>query len=245
MYDKNPFEPILNFQKQLNEMSSKIGNMFQDVMPKIEFPKITFPEINYEDIRAKVKHNSRYGWTLTGGMGFGDYLDNDLRKMNQVQLDECFFQYYTTNNWSYFNETEKHLLDSVEPQRKDLMKDCLDNFVNEKNRIAIPSLMTLIEGEVTDILETKDYGGKLKDKMKKAAKDEEEQFDQIATFSTYHYLRTELYKQHDFDEERRNMINRHWVLHGRDNPNVWTKYDTLRLINVLSSLQFIKEYKDK
>ncbi|MEY9980460.1 hypothetical protein [Lysinibacillus sp. RC79] len=244
MFDKNLFQPIIDFQKQIIEMTSQIDKIIQENLPEIELPEITLPKLNYEEIRTNIKHNSRYGWTLTGGMSLGHYLDKVLRNMNQDQLDEYFFQYYTTNDNSFFKETETHLLKFIEPHRKELLKDCLDNFVNNNYRIAIPSLMTLIEGEVTDILETKDYGWKLNDKMSNAAKDEEEKFYQITTYSTYDYLRRELYKPHKFDTKRRNMINRHWVLHGRDNPNVWTKYDGLRLINVLSSLQFIKEYKD-
>jgi len=244
MIDKNLF---IDFQKQIREMTSQIeqiGNIFQDLIPKIKLPEITLPKLNYEEIRANIKHNSSYGWTLTSEMVLGDYLDKDLRKMNQARLDEYFLQYYTRNNNSFFKETETHLLKFIKPQRKDLLKDCLDNFVNGKYHITIPSLITLIEGEVTDILETKDYGKNLYDKMNKAAKNEEEKFVQIITYSTYDYLRRELYKPHDFGKKRRNMINRHWVLHGRDNPNVWTKYDGLRLINVLSSLQFIKVHKD-
>lgn len=247
MFDKNLFQPIIDIQEQIKEMTSQIAQIsksFQDIIPEIKLPEITLPKFNYEDIRANIKHNSSYGWTLTGEMDLGKYLDKDLRKRNQAQLDEYFFHYYTTNDNSFFKKTETHLLKYIEPQRKDLLKDCLDNFVNYKYRIAIPSLMTLIEGEVTDILETKDYGKKLYDKMSRAAKDEEEQFVQITTYSTYDYLRRELYKPHDFDKKRRNMINRHWVLHGSDNPNEWTKYDGLRLINVLSSLQFIKDHKD-
>lgn len=40
---------------------------------------------------------------------------------------------------------------------------------------------------------------------------------------------------------RESMINRNWILHGRDNPALWKKADALRLLNVLSTIQFIKQ----
>lgn len=72
MFEKQ-LQLILVLQKQINEMAVQVVNVFQDIIPKFELPDIRLPEIdiNYEDIHATVKHNSQYGWTLTGVMQLG------------------------------------------------------------------------------------------------------------------------------------------------------------------------------
>ena len=165
-------------------------------------------------------------------------------EMGQEKLDEYFYDYYFANDKSYLNQTVEYLMDLIKPERRGLLEDCIDSFKNEKHRITIPSLLILIEGEAADILETEDIGYKLKNKMSMVARDEKEQIDQIATYTTYHFLREELYDGHNFSKKRLDMINRNWILHGRGNPELWSKHDSLRLINVLSSLQLIKQYKD-
>ncbi|MDW0115058.1 hypothetical protein QT711_18000 [Sporosarcina saromensis] len=235
--------------KEIIEFSGRLGKMVQSfdfALPKLNFPEIklpefTLPEIDFENIKASIEHNSKFGWTLTGPMGLALYFDKDLREMDQAQLDEYFYLLYTEKDFAFFNEIKEDLIGKIEPHRKELLEDCLDSFLSDKYKIAIPTLMTFIEGEVTDILDTRDYGWKLNELMEKATTNDEEKFDQIATYSTYYFLREELYRSWKFGDERLEMINRHWVLHGRDNPELWTKYDCLRLINVLSSLQFIKD----
>lgn len=241
MSEPNPFAAIGKFVNEMNEFSIRISKIIEETIPKITLPEITFPEIDFERIRKNTNHNAKFGWTLTGGMGLGEYLNDDLLKMSKRQLDDYFFNYYVENDWKFFRETKNEILETIEPNRKELAKECFDCFENEQHKTTIPTLITIIEGEIASILQTKDYGWRLYEQMK-SSDDDEDKFRQIATYSVYNYLKKELFVPHDFSKNRRMNINRNWVLHGRDNPNKWTKYDALRLINVLASLQFIKEY---
>lgn len=241
MSEPNPFEALTKFIKEINELKTSLAKTLEEIIPKITLPKITFPKIDFERIRKITNHNAKYGWTLTGGMGLGDYLNDDLLGISKKKLDEYFYNYYVENDWEFFKEVENEILKSIESYRKILAKECFDCFVNEQYKTTIPTLITIIEGEIADIFQTKDYGKKLYQQMK-VSDDDQDKFRQIATYSVYNYLKNELFAPHDFGKNRRMNINRNWILHGRDNPNKWTKYDALRLINVLASLQFIKEY---
>ena len=73
---------------------------------------------------------------------------------------------------------------------------------------------------------------------------DDETYKKIAVISLYRFLREELFSSHKFGKDRKELINRNWILHGRDDPKYWTKVDALRLINVLSSVEFVNRYID-
>lgn len=64
-------------------------------------------------------------------------------------------------------------------------------------------------------------------------------------YSLITFLQESLFATWRFFDKRLELINRNWILHGRDDPNYWKEVDFLRLINTLSSIQFIKRrYKN-
>ena len=57
-------------------------------------------------------------------------------------------------------------------------------------------------------------------------------------------FREALFTKNHFDNERKPVINRNWVLHGRDDPSFWEEVDVLRLLTVLNTIQFVQEECD-
>lgn len=210
-------------------------------IPDFEFPNIHIPEIDFERIKKNTKDNSKHGWTLTGEIGIGDYLNDDLLGATQKEKDEYFLHYYSTNNWENFNHTKAAILEDIEPKWHDLIQECFECFENDKYKLVIPTLFTIIEGEMSFVFKSHLGSGNLIQMMEKKAKNEESIYEQISLYSIVHSMRNRLFGSLDFAGERNELINRHRTLHGRDDPKHWQKVDALRLFNVISSLQFIKD----
>ncbi|WP_391116002.1 hypothetical protein [Psychrobacillus sp. L3] len=241
------------YAKNMKRISEAFGEQFRQIreaqntiktaISRIEFPKIDLPEIeiDYKKIEALVEHNSLSGWTITGKMNLNFYLDVKLLQIKSMQLDELFLNYYESNsNETYFME-KSVILKGIDDRWRNVLIDCFDLYESEKYGVIIPLLITIIEGEISDIAMSNEIGNRLIREWKGKILSEEEKFLIIISHSLIKYLSSKMFVRKDFAEERGSMLNRNWVLHGRDNPNYWTKVDALKLINVLSTLQFIKD----
>lgn len=211
------------------------------VMPRLELPKL---KINYERIESITNDNSKYGWTLTREISFRDYLNDDLLNMTIKEKDAYFYEYYSKNNWEYYRDMKGLILETIDEKWIGLINDCFDGFEQDKYQMVIPILFSVIEGESAFIYQTDKVGGKLVTFMKTQVSTEQDKLTKIAIYSLTNCMKRQLFLYHDFHKNRKDIINRNWVLHGRDDPKLWQKVDALRLINVLSTLQLVKEYKD-
>lgn len=231
------------FQPQINipHLVTHLNQYATFKIPNITFPEIEIPEIDYERIEIITNDNSKYGWTLTGEIGIGEYLEDDLMGATQEEKDEYFYEHYSKNDWENFGHTKNAISSNIEPRWYNLIQDCFDSFEDDKYRLAIPTLFTIIEGEMSYVFQSHQGSYNLIQLIEKKAKNEEAEMKQIALYSVVHSMQDQLFGSHKFYEERNQLINRHWILHGRDEPNQWQKVDVLRLFNVISSLQFIKD----
>lgn len=228
-----PFSKVIDTRKPLIDFSKMI----------VKLPKFDFPDINlrYEEIEKLAENNSKFGWTLTGEMDSNFYLDEDLLGKDQEFIDGKFVEYYEKNNQAQFKDTTEEILYYIEDKWTGVLVDCFTLYNSESYRIIIPFLITVIEGELSNILESELFGKRLLKSWEKEILSNDDKFIAIASYSLQKYLYNTTFENHDFNEERRSSLNRNWVLHGRDDPNLWTRTDALKLINIISTLQFIKD----
>lgn len=210
-------------------------------IPDISFPKIEIPEIDYKRIQEITNDNSKCGWTLTGEMSLADYLEDDLVGISHEEKDQYFYNYYSKKNWQQFGYMKQEIVEMIEPRWTGLIQECFDSFENDKYKLVIPALFTIVEGEMSHVFQSHKGSRALIILMETQAENEESKMKQISLYSVVHSMKEQLFLSHKFYENRNGLINRHWVLHGRDKPSHWKKEDALRLINIISSLQFIKE----
>lgn len=257
-YNKMMQEYAKNIQLIAEAISAPLGqvqavqNAIKDAISSIKFPKIEFPviefpviefptiEVDWERIKALTEHNSLHGWTLTGEMDIKFYLDKDLLYLDQTQLDNSFVSYYESDFNKNYLIIKSNILDEIDDRWKNVLEDCFELYEAEKYRVIIPFLITVVEGEISDIAMSNKVGNGLLREWKGKVLSKEEEMLVIISHSLIKYL-TKMFLYKEFTKERGSVINRNWVLHGRDNPNYWTKVDALKLINVLSTLQIIKE----
>lgn len=227
----------------INIVPKNIGLSIFDI-PSFTLPPIEFPRIDYDSIEKITNDNSNFGWTLTREINTLEYLDDDLLNLSLKEKDEYFYDYYSKNDWELYHLMKDSLLESVDSKWKELMEDCFDSFEQNKYRMVIPLLFSIVEGESANIFRTHKVGGPLVTFMTTQVSSEQDKFTQIAIYSLTRFMKKQLFTFHEFDKYRKPVINRNWVLHGRDDPKHWQKVDALRLFNVLSTLQLVKEYKD-
>jgi len=254
---KDSLEEFRRFTKTINENIRRVAevtNHYDRIaeairasipkidLSKINLPKIDFPEleIDYEKIEALTNHNSSHGWTLTGEMDFNFYLDEDLLRLKQQEIDHIFLEYYESDSKMNYESTKSAIVDEIDGQWKSVLNDCFELYEQDKYQVIIPMLMTVIEGEISNIAKSPQIGKRLLTDWKKQIPSVQERMMIIISYSLNQYLSSKIFIRKEFHEERSSSINRNWVLHGRDNPENWTKVDALKLINAISTLQFIK-----
>lgn len=253
-YNKMMQEYAKNIQLIAEAISAPLGqvqeakNAIKDAISSIKFPKIEFSEIifptikvDWERIKVLTENNSLHGWTLTGEMDINFYLNEDLLELDQTQLDNSFVSYYETDSNKNFLITKSNILDEIDERWKIVLNDCFELYEAEKYRVIIPLLITIVEGEISDIAMSNKIGNGLLKEWKGKVLSEQEEMLVIICHSLINYLSSKIFVYKEFTKDRGSEINRNWVLHGRDNPNYWTKVDALKLINVISTLRYIKE----
>lgn len=216
-------------------------SIFNFEMPVMEFPLI---EVDYDRIEKIINQNSRYGWTLTQEIEFSYYFKDKLLNSSFNQIDTHFYNFYSQNDWAFYQHTKKLILETIDPKWIELLNECFDSFEQDKYKSIIPTLFSIIEGETAFIYGTTDVGKDLFETMKTETRNIEHELTKLTIYSLAEFMRWQLFGYQEFSKSRKSVINRNWVLHGRDDPIYWHKVDALRLINILSTVQLVKENKD-
>ena len=147
-----------------------------------------------------------------------------------------------------FEGVKEHTIDEVSEKQSPLLKEVYSSVENNKLKIAIPSLILIIEGEISDITENGAWGYPLindwKKKLEKGEFKEEDELFHAKCLALTNFLANHLFTGHSFNDDRKPFINRNWVMHGRDNSELWTKVEVFKLINFLETLVEIKQEMD-
>ncbi|MFT4400485.1 hypothetical protein ACMX2I_10645 [Bacillus sp. SW14] len=216
-------------------------------IPKLPHINIKLPKINidYERIEKVTDHNSLHGWTLTGEIPTHIYLNDEFLTMSQEEIDNFFLSYYEENDFKEMRGLKRSLLDGLDKKWHGLIEDSFSLYENGKFRMLIPTLMTIVEGEISEVAKSAEVGWKLIGDFKNSFSSETDKLIIISCYSALKFFDKRLFKRHEFYKNRREIINRNWVLHGRDDPQKWGKADAVRLFNTLSTMQFIKTLKSE
>lgn len=210
------------------------------------------PEL-FEEAKEIAEQNSTYGWTLSGDMELLSYLAANLLidsegEDSQKQLDEYFYEYFSENDWEKYKILKADIINHIDPRWSEVMDDCFFSFENDLHKNSIPTLFTIIEGEIASTLHSNKIGDILIQQIAEEARKRTSKFETILLRSIFRCTCSGIFEDYDFknfNNERKSLIKRNWVLHGRDNPKHWGKVDALRLFNILSSILFLQKNLSK
>ncbi|EOS8268467.1 hypothetical protein ABTI76_001041 [Bacillus cereus] len=248
-----PSIPVQIFQtlgiwgEKFVELQSQIDNILNSVVSFINYS-------DWDDFQIIRKETAERlggkGWTLPMLMVSEHIVETSkLKGLKQ------------TNNWMLEFHSQKNIYDNMKQDIlnctmyenwKELLKQCFDNYERENYLIAIPSLFIIVESITSQLISTRleKYIITNKQKRKPSIREqytlvkpeiEEDKLNITIYVSILMFLKS-VFRKGDFDKnkDRFPIINRDWVLHGRDYPANWIKADALRLFIALHTIIELK-----
>jgi hypothetical protein len=206
----------------------------------------TFAAIDLDSFLARTGKASEqlaeFGWTLPMQLSAPEMTDLAGEPIEKV--DAFFVEYYTARDFAALRCVRKELLTRpcLSPWRE-LLKECFDVFESGKHLITVPALISTIEGVVAcagNSLHKRSVSRKsLVGICTNKAKALPRSIDALMWRSLEIFIE-KLFQDAPFNKSRPAIINRHWILHGRDSAN-WTVADSLRLFSALETIDSLLE----
>lgn len=164
-----------------------------------------------------------------------DNPDNDA-------INNYFVNYYKRNNYQKFDLMVENIKNNLDIKWKNLLFECISAYKQDLFLITIPALLSIIEGNILRIHKTEGL------KVIKPVKDivnniNDDYVLKMGWYSTQIVIEN-LFQKSDFSGQKPNILNRHWVLHGRDETN-WKENDVLRLFQLLETILSCEHVVDK
>ncbi|QWH42885.1 hypothetical protein EXW53_26795 (plasmid) [Bacillus mycoides] len=197
-----------------------------------------------KDCKESAEKLGERGWTVPLCMTPGEIVE-----CSKTQDIDTAMEKYFSNEREYSRMKRDVLNHKLVRNWKVLLKQCFNSFENGNYLVTIPNLFIILEGIARMLISQKFEKNQtanrtsLKNQYKKVSEDlyqEDETKDRVylvAYVSVLGFL-NQVFQQGNFDKNptRFSIINRDWVLHGKDNPDNWEKVDALRLFNAIYSL---------
>ena len=214
----------------MKELNSKFP--FEDLSERIKY--------TIGKLETEINVLSESGWTMP--MEFTPRAVIELIDIkDKEKIDEFFKEYYCEENGIRFNALARSIVNDEKLIKwKSLIDECIIAYNNGLYKITIPSLLSILEGLLSEML--------LPDQMdnirlKRLCREQEEKVQagsirKIQWASVRHFI-DRLYDKIAFGSERPILINRHWILHGRDTVD-WRIEDSLRLFHAINSIKDMK-----
>lgn len=176
-------------------------------------------------------------------MDIADHIEladnNDIKEINSL-----IEQYHSDEK--VFEELKSNILkNNLTTEWKELLIQCFDSYEKDNYLITIPNLFMIFEG-IAHILIVPKYqkvinstsSGSIRGQYNKVKEEIESDNTYIIYYSSIVEFINTTFRYGDFDNRtsRFDIINRNWVLHGRDNTRHWEKIDALRLFIALHTI---------
>lgn len=238
-------------RKSVRKFSEQIGKLIFEVNKAISEALAPLLEIDWEQVSASWLESAESlgekGWTIPLNIGINEMLEiADFKTRSEV--DRALSNFYA--NEENFKEMKSNILkNKLLSEWHELLKQCFENYERGSYLIVIPCLFTILEGFAHKLVYPKfkdsDNAKEQASLSKKYQIVRKEVLEDSVTLSFYASAQFFIKKAFQFGEfDKKNakrpfLINRNWVLHGRDDPAHWRKIDALRLFNAISTLTIL------
>jgi hypothetical protein len=228
----------------LQETIRQVQEEFRRIAaPSLEaFPKIDFEGLEKRLISDGIKL-AECGWTTPDWLTPREY--HSLAQLNTQELDEAFQEIYFSGNRPKLKLIRSRLqTDPATDKWRNLIHQLFDCLDRNEHVIAIPALFVLLEALIAEFLAMGNVNRIRENNPAKIFQDAHKQSGTVVgsvlamiALSTRKFLEL-LYANSPFDRQPPSLINRHWVMHGRDASN-WSVADALRLVNAVGTLHWL------
>jgi hypothetical protein len=166
----------------------------------------------------------------------------DILQLNDSQLiDAAFVEFFSESDGQGYQRLRNAILSNERLEFwHPLLKQCCDAYERQEYLIAVPSLLTVLEGAIAKPGSVPFVGGKDRAKFfaEKIDTSPAESVEQCMWRSANAFVKT-LFEGYVFDGPQPAFLNRHWILHGRDMPD-WVQADCLRLFQGIQMVTRLK-----
>ncbi|MDA2110313.1 hypothetical protein PDN20_14640 [Bacillus cereus] len=245
----------------IQEMVQKLGEVQRSIWESISESLSSLRDVDWGEIERLHKEAAeslaQKGWTIPMNMATSDIIElSGIQDQNE--LDLLFQEFYKIEE-NYLYVKSAVLEHQLAQEWKELLIQCFDNYERENYLIAIPNLFIIIEN-IGHILISPRFQKYIDPKIKRkpALRNQydkvKQEIEDDRTYIIYYVSVAEFFKSvfkggnFDKNSTRLPIINRDWVLHGRDYPKNWKQVDALRLFNALQTiveLDFLLEGLEK
>ncbi|MFJ6411920.1 hypothetical protein ACIQLG_03905 [Terribacillus saccharophilus] len=241
---RESMSPMVQFDTRINEIRNILSEptrVFRRLA--LNLPDyIKDPEKRDSLTKDIINYVSSKGWTFSEIIPFRVLIDPELLKLNADDLDSFFLELYAEG---VYEGVKEHTIDKISIKHKPLLEEVFFNIDHEKYKIAIPSLILIIEGEISEITENNAMGWNLVNdwrlRLEQNDMREVDEFLYAKTLALTNFLSEHLFTSNKFWYERKPFVNRNWVMHGRDDSELWTVTEVYKLINFLETIVEIKQ----
>lgn len=186
-----------------------------------------------DEISSVVNKIATEGWTLPAD--FGIIAIKVLSTMNTAtEINDYLKQYYTHENCFRLKMILFYIQHStIKTSLKNVYEQCWKAFQSECYIVCAISLLAIIEGVLSEFSVNKNDTRMMKvcqQKLNSLLVNDD--IFQKHMWNSYNLFVRNLYQKSDFSKTEPDVINRHWLLHGRSCFDV-TQTDCLRLINAV------------
>lgn len=222
------------------ELDNRIRPFLNEALPVIQKIVTTDWVAVINNHEKSIIHMADCGWTMPDWIGLGEL--NTLHLKSPEELDSYFTDGFMANDAENLKELGGRLKETQNlAQWHPLIDDIIASISAGRHRVAIPATLTIMEGYISNAL-VKASLTTPKDTLpfkalKNAKWHERDTLHAIFWRAGIEFL-SRVFAYSDFTQQPPTFINRHWILHGRA-PVDWTVTDALRLVNSLTTLEFL------
>ena len=228
------------FTVAMDELNRRFKPFVDETLPLIRKLVETDWAAVLSDHEKSFLYMATCGWTLPDWIGLGEL--HTLHMKSPEELDRYFVEGFMANG----AENLKKLGDTLKEnpnfsQWHLLIGDIIASIEAGQHRVAIPATLTIMDGYLANALVKASLmspkGTSPFKVLNKAKWNENDTFDAVFWKAGVLFL-SRVFAPSDFSQQPLTFINRHWILHGRT-PVDWTQSDALRLVNSLTTLDFL------
>lgn len=222
---------------QLAKRLEAIQQQVAKTLSQVDWPDVAQ---RLQQLPDEAKRLGDAGWTVAMWATPAE-VSHILQAATERHIDHVFLDYYEADGDANYRQLKSYLLsrESLSRQRP-LIQQCFTAFEHGLYLVVVPAMITVVEGAIAAI------GGvdawRRKDPKQTARKllgrSPTDSINRVIWSSVDAFV-SHLFEQRSFADSHPSLINRPWILHGRDDPS-WTKADCLRLFQAADTIGSLK-----
>ena len=198
-----------------------------------------------KELDVVVSKLSTEGWTLPAELNI--YAVKTIANTNKLDDINAFLKwFFTTEDFQKTKDMVNGIKASpIKEGLKNLTDQCWQAFQNKLYAVCATSLLSVIEGILSEFSDDKQDV-----RMMKVCQKKVDTFPSTGStiqkhvWISYNNFIRNLYQKSDFSADEPETINRHWLLHGRSDFEI-DEMDCIRLFNAVQSLCMIVKVEAK